>query len=187
MTMTDNKQLETPTTLDSLDSAQWLHISETVKLLLLSIAQIELTLTDGEHNVTGLGSLFTDMAEQLREVNAWLETQEDTPAEICDHGRHLAGKVNEGIVAFQFYDRLSQRLNHVVTGLALTEEVLRDEHSRTSEHAWKMLQRTIKSTYSLDCERKMFDLVLQGMPLHEALSQYQDEHLKQNNNDIELF
>ena len=184
------KNTLTETAIDANDClsapVDWVHIQETVKLLLLSMAQIELTLTDGEHNVTGLGQYFTDMAAHLRLMNQYLLKQPDTPEEIVEHGKFLENKINEGVMAFQFYDRLSQRLQHVITGLALTEEVLCDEQQRLSVSAWEEVQQQIKQAYSLDCERKMFDLVLQGTPLHEALALYRDEHLYRKD-DIELF
>lgn len=168
------------------DTADWLHIQETVKLLLLSMAQIELTLTDGEHNVTGLGQYFTHMAAHLRSMNQYLDQRPDTPAEIAEHGHKLEAQINEGVIAFQFYDRLSQRLQHVVTGLALTEDLLCDKQRRLSSAEWTLIHQQIKGSYSLDCERKMFELVLQGMPLHQALALYRDEHLYRKD-DIELF
>lgn len=164
----------------------WIHIHETVKLLLLSMAQIELTLTDGDHNVTGLGQQFTEMAEHLRKMNHHLQNEPDTPAEILAHGQQLESKINEGVVAFQFYDRLSQRLEHVVNVLALTEDILSDEQRRLKPQAWKSIQTQIKTNYSLDCERKMFDLVIQGMPLHEALELYRTDYIEPND-DVELF
>lgn len=163
-----------------------LHMQETVKLLLLSMAQIELTLTDGGYNVTGLGQQFTDMASHLRQVNLYLANQPDTPKDIIKHGIMLKTEIDKGVVAFQFYDRLSQRLQHVVTGLALTEDLLCDDKKRLLGEEWLRVQKQIKSTYSLEYERKMFDLVLQGMPLHEALALYRDEHLYRKD-DIELF
>ncbi|MCL1038955.1 hypothetical protein L2750_17635 [Shewanella submarina] len=167
-------------------TVDWIHIHETVKLLLLSMAQIELTLTDGDHNVTGLGLLFTEMAGHLREVNKHLRDSPDTPEEIMQHGNVLESKINEGVIAFQFYDRLSQRLEHVVTGLELAEDILSDEVRRIKPQSWKAIQKEIKMNYSLECEKKMFDLVIQGTPLSEALALYRDEHLEQED-DIELF
>ncbi|QYJ75196.1 MULTISPECIES: hypothetical protein [Shewanella] len=187
----EHAQDEDSLSMESLEAAllgedDWLHVQETVKLLLLSMAQIELTLTDGEYNVTGLGQQFTDMASHLRQVNLYLANQPDTPKDIIKHGIMLETEIDKGVVAFQFYDRLSQRLQHVVTGLALTEDLLCDDKKRLQGEEWLRVQKQIKSTYSLECERKMFDLVLQGMPLHEALALYRDEHLYRKD-DIELF
>ncbi|WP_372872863.1 hypothetical protein [Shewanella sp.] len=169
-----------------LSEVDWLHVQETVKLLLLSMAQIELTLTDGDYNVTGLGQQFTDMAAHLRQVNIYLANQPGTPRDIIKHGIMLETEIDKGVMAFQFYDRLSQRLQHVVTGLALTEELLTNEEKRAHGEEWLKVQKQIKASYSLECERKMFDLVLRGMPLHQALALYRDEHLYRKD-DIELF
>lgn len=169
------------------DTVDWCHIQESLKILLLAMAQIELSLTDGEHNVTELGSLFTNMAKHLDEVNTFLSQKADTPAEIISHGTDLAASINEGVVAFQFYDRVSQRLQHVIMGLALMEEVLNSKQLRISPDAWTKLQEEIQASYSLDCERKMFDLVLQGTSVHEALKLYRDENQSPKEDDIELF
>lgn len=168
-------------------TVEWVHIHETVKLLLLSMGQIELTLTDGDHNVTGLGRLFTEMAEHLKVVNAHLSQSPDTPEKIMTHGRELEIKINEGVMAFQFYDRLSQRLEHVVTGLELTEDILSDEQRRLDKQAWINIQKEIKVNYSLECERKMFELIIRGTPLCEALDQYRNAHIENHKDDIELF
>jgi len=169
------------------DAVDWCHIQESLKILLLAMAQIELSLSDGDHNVTELGSLFTNMAKHLDEVNAFLSQQSDTPDEILSHGAGLAASINEGVIAFQFYDRFSQRLQHVIMGLALMEEVLNSKQLRISPEAWRKLQEEIQASYSLDCERKMFDLVLQGTSVHEALKLYRDENQSAKEDDIELF
>ncbi|BAJ00209.1 hypothetical protein [Shewanella violacea] len=165
----------------------WCHIQETIKVLLLAMAQIELSLTDGEHNVTSLGALFTDMARHLEGMNSYINQLDDTPEEVLVHGENLAAAVNEGVVAFQFYDRVTQRLQHVIMGLALMEELLSSQKQRISPEAWEKLQEEIEASYSLDCERKMFNLVLQGIPVHEALKLYKDQHQVTPQDDIELF
>ncbi|MGL4473815.1 MAG: hypothetical protein ACRCT7_05060 [Shewanella sp.] len=164
----------------------WLHVHETVKMILVSMAQIELTLSDGDHNVTGLGEYFTLMAAHLRQMNAFLENSPSAPQTVKTHGQVLEAQIDQGIMAFQFYDRLSQRLVHVIHGLELTERVLRDPEKRLSRACWEDVQAEIKLNYTLDCERKMFDLVLQGAPLAAAIAAYKDDqHIPKD--DIELF
>ncbi|MBV7316655.1 hypothetical protein KU855_13470 [Shewanella sp. NIFS-20-20] len=164
----------------------WLHVHETVKMILVSMAQIELTLSDGDHNVTGLGEYFTLMAAHLRQMNSFLENNPATPQAVKTHGKVLEAQIDQGIMAFQFYDRLSQRLEHVVHGLELTEKVLMDPVKRLNRHCWEDVQAEIKLSYSLECERKMFDLVLQGTPLAEALAVYRNDQ-DAPKDDIELF
>ncbi|WP_394129401.1 hypothetical protein [Shewanella maritima] len=176
-------------TLTEEPSQPWDHVSETIKLLILSMAQIELSLSDGDKNVAGLGQLFTDMATHQTRVNQYLQSQDNTPEDIVAHGQQLADKVNEGVVAFQFYDRISQRLQHVTTGLALTEEVLKDEQKRIDEQAWQQVKQEIMRSYSLECEKYMFECVLKGIPLHEALAEYMHKQQPKSaeDDDIELF
>ncbi|MCG9712573.1 hypothetical protein L1D29_07075 [Shewanella insulae] len=169
------------------DDANWCHLQETTKLLLLATAQIELSLTDGDHNVTGLGQLFTQMAEHLSEVNRHLHGNADTPEAILAHSDGLMQAIDSGVMAFQFYDRISQRLNHVITALSLMEAMLGDKTRRHSQAAWMHLQGEIQAYYSLDCERQMFAALLEGVPIHEALNAYRETHLHQTKPDVELF
>ncbi|MCG9754547.1 hypothetical protein L1D40_04790 [Shewanella insulae] len=169
------------------DDANWCHLQETTKLLLLATAQIELSLTDGDHNVTGLGQLFTLMAEHLSEVNRHLHGNADTPEAILAHSDGLMQAIDSGVMAFQFYDRISQRLNHVITALSLMEAMLGDKTRRHSQAAWMHLQGEIQAHYSLDCERQMFAALLEGVPIHEALNAYRETHLHQTKPDVELF
>ena len=169
------------------DDADWCHLQETTKLLLLATAQIELSLTDGDHNVTGLGELFTQMAEHLGEVNRHLHSSGNTPQAILAHSDGLLRAIDNGVMAFQFYDRISQRLNHVITALSLMEAMLGDEKRRHSQAAWQDLQGEIQTHYSLDCERQMFAALLKGVPIHEALNAYRENHLQQTKQDVELF
>ncbi|QYJ97438.1 hypothetical protein K0J45_18370 [Shewanella alkalitolerans] len=169
------------------DDADWCHLQETTKLLLLATAQIELSLTDGDHNVTGLGQLFTQMAGHLTQVNRHLHGTADTPVAILAHSDSLMQAIDSGVMAFQFYDRISQRLNHVITALSLMETMLGDEQRRHSQAAWANLQREIQAHYSLDCERQMFAALLEGVPIHQALNAYRETHLQQTKQDVELF
>jgi len=175
-----------PTTTTDADTP-WCHVQETMNLLILAMAQIELGLEDGDQKVASLGDLFTDMATHQQQVNQYLAAQKDTPQTITEHGLQLAAKVNQGVMAFQFYDRLSQRLQHVVNGLGLTKEVLGDQHARHTRAAWQQVNQQIKNGYSLEEERALFDCILQGGTLAQALALYQQHKKKPQEDDIELF
>ncbi|MCW3172086.1 hypothetical protein [Shewanella subflava] len=178
--------IKPPTTVSELDEP-WCHVQETMNLLILAMAQIELGLYDGDQKVASLGELFTDMATHQQQVNHYLASQKDTPQAIRDHGQQLAAKVNQGVMAFQFYDRLSQRLQHVVNGLGLTKEVLGDPDARHTRAAWQQVNQQIKNGYSLAEERALFDCILQGGTLKQALALYQQHLAKPQQDDIELF
>ncbi len=48
-------------------------------------------------------------------------------------------------------------------------EVLKDPSKTNEQEEWLNLQNTIRSKYTLDSDQKMFDDVLNGMPVDEAL------------------
>ena len=55
---------------------------------------------------------------------------------------------------------------------------------------WKKLQEAIRSKYTMEEERKMFDNVLSGMSIEQALLEFKQDQLLKTDEDedcIELF
>jgi hypothetical protein len=71
-----------------------------------------------------LTDTFTSMADTLATIDVALGTLPDTigngmvKTEIQDNARQVAQKVHQAIIAFQFYDKLVQRLDHVCHSLS---------------------------------------------------------------------
>ena len=99
----------------------WSQVRETVLMLELAVGQIESALKEGNSTVEVLTDSFTSMAGYMRMMGSALEQLPDTPAtaqlkeSLIGHAGEVAGRVQRSIVAFQFYDKLSQRLAHVST------------------------------------------------------------------------
>jgi hypothetical protein len=100
---------------------------------------------------------------------------------------NVAGMVNQAIVAFQFYDRLSQRLAHVNHGLAWLAELVGDQDQAASAAAWAALQGKIRARYSMPEEVEMFEAVLlRGLTVEQAIREFM-EKMNSKGDDIELF
>jgi hypothetical protein len=174
----------------------WSQVRETVLMLELAAGQVEAAMTDSNSSVAVLTDTFTSMAETLATVDAALDTLPDSvgnglvKAVIREGTRQISEKVHHAIIAFQFYDKLVQRLDHVCHGLGGLSDVVSDKTKLYSPDEWVGLQQRIASKYTMIEERQMFDAVLQGMPVQEALKQYMNERMKEveeSGGEIELF
>lgn len=170
----------------------WSQVRETVLMLELSAGQIEAAMTDSNASVDVLTSSFTTMANAMHMIS-------DTVAALPDSGEAGASKVNlknsadsvsgmvhQAIIAFQFYDKLVQRLAHVTHSLAGLSDLVADQERIFSPEEWTKLQASIRAKYSMKEEQAMFDAVMNGMSVKDALEHFMAE-MKEKTDDIELF
>jgi hypothetical protein len=65
-------------------------------------------------------------------------------------------------------------------------ELVGDQGRLFNPGEWVALQQRIKAKYTTADEVAMFEAVMQGMPVHEAIDKFMAE-MKDKNDDIELF
>lgn len=171
----------------------WSHLRETVLMMELAVAQVEAAMTDSNASVDALTGTFTTMANTIKLINERISGLADTEAtapvktELVMATNNVAGMVNQAIVAFQFYDRLSQRLGHVNNGLAWLAELVGDQKQASSAAAWAELQGKIRARYSMPEEIEMFEAVLlRGLTVEQAIREFM-EKMNSKGDDIELF
>jgi hypothetical protein len=167
-----NEQDNKPSTAMAPD-LDWSQIRETVRMLHLSVAQIEMAMRDGDDSVMALSNSFTAM---IGNVNLIGLAAGDLPGDdgnikqtIQENCTKVSGRIQEVIVAFQFYDRLSQRLSHVSHSLESLANLVSDHGRLFNPHEWRALQQQIRSRYSMQEEQDMFDALLKGASIQEAL------------------
>lgn len=158
--------------------------SETAKLLALNVAQIHTGMLDGENSIEQLGDSFQNLANFCLSM----QSNDECSKETQQAAAKMYEKVNGAIVAFQFYDRLAQRLNHVQENLVLLADLLSDNEKLESPEDWGSLRIKIRSSYSIDSEMAMYEAVMNGASIEEAIELFKKE-LNQSSNDqaIELF
>lgn len=93
----------------------WSQVRETVMMLNLATAQISGTLKEGDESVSSLADAFTSMVGNVETAHMAAEelpdsTEKDTIIKNCEA---VASEMQHAIMAFQFYDKLTQRLSHV--------------------------------------------------------------------------
>lgn len=165
----------------------WSQVRETVRMINLAVAQIEMSMSEGDDSVDTLTSTFTAMAASVQQIEQQVKTGEETDesAQIIEQCEAVTADVQHAIVAFQFYDKLSQRLSHVSDTLGSLAELVGDSSRLHKPTEWTLLQDKIKSKYTMSVEHHMFDLIMQGMTIKEILQQLPSE--TDQNDDIELF
>ncbi|MFO1346949.1 MAG: hypothetical protein U1E85_11705, partial [Rhodocyclaceae bacterium] len=99
----------------------------------------------------------------------------------------VSGMVNQAVVAFQFYDKLAQRLAHVTHSLGDLATLVADQRRIYSPQEWVDLQGRIRAKYTTADECAMFEAVMSGTPVAEAIAHYVDAMKSKPVDDIELF
>jgi len=166
----------------------WSQVRETVMMLNLAVAQISGALQEGDESVKTLTDAFAAIVENAGAIRARVDSlpvEAGQRADIDQRCDDIATQMQNAIVAFQFYDKLSQRLSHLTDSLASLGELVGSPERLYNPFAWKQLQVDIKSRYTLESDKAMFDAILQGATVAEALrlSRLRDEARE----DIELF
>jgi hypothetical protein len=170
----------------------WSQVRETMLMLELATGQIESAMKDSNSSVDVLTDSFTTMAGYLHTISSTLAALPDegvvgdTKKNALDAANQVTGMVHQSIIAFQFYDKLTQRLTHVSHSLAALNELVGDQRRIFNPQEWVTLQDMIRSKYTTADERAMFDAVMGGMPVRAALDQYLCE-MKDKGSDIDLF
>lgn len=165
----------------------WSHIKETVMMLNLSVARLEHAMTDGEDSVETLTDSFTSLAASISTMGTAASDLPDSPIKdtIVRNWNAVSDKVHSAIIAFQFYDKLSQRLVHISKSLSEMTALVENEKRINDPYEWKGLQEMIKSKYTLDSDIEMFNAILAGKSVEQILLEARESYKQEN--DIELF
>ncbi len=165
----------------------WSQVRETVKLLTVSVSQVESNMHAGDESVSTLTESFTGIVEHMTAINDLLNTLEpsDTKSEALAHCQQTSDKIQTSIIAFQFYDRLQQSLTHVANALKGLTELVESPERLYNPMEWKKFQDDIREKYTMESEKILFDAILQGKSIEEAIkiAAKADEE----DDEIELF
>ena len=172
----------------------WSQVSETVRMLNLAVAQIIASMHEGDQSVETVGDTFTTLANQLQQISRMGsalrkdEAGKESLDEMLNTLQDVSDKVQRFIIAFQFYDKLSQRLNHVSTDLTDLAELVGDRARIYNPAHWQSLQQQIRSRYSTVEEHRMFEALMNGAGLQEALSILKEDKPSSTDEDsVDLF
>lgn len=171
----------------------WSQVKETVLMLKLAAAQVEFSLKDGTQSVDVLTNSFTSMAGEVNTIGRALDNLSEKYAldkadqsEVKQSCDQISEKMQQAIIAFQFYDTLVQRLDHVVNSLSGLGDLVADSSRLYSPQEWRALQEKIRSRYTMEKERELFDAVVAGEDMVQVLQRMHDVATS-DQDDVELF
>lgn len=122
-------------------------------LLELATAQLEVAL----HNSNAQVERLAASVDAISKLGAGLRMHAD-PA-VAEQGARLMAEALSAMFAMQYHDQLAQRLEHVRDALGDMHDALAAPlPPPTCE-----LLRVIRSRYTMEDERKLFDVVLGGL------------------------
>ncbi|BCD98412.1 hypothetical protein [Marinagarivorans cellulosilyticus] len=177
----------------------WSHVRETINMLYLAVCQIEATMSDSNASVDTLTQSFTTLASHNNEVSQKIQRVANPDElnafkdDIVETAARMNTNINSSVQAFQFYDRVCQRLDHVARSLEKVSGVMNDQDSLHEPKEWRRIQNDIKDSYTMEAERVMFEHIMDGGSIEDALKIYQQyfnhstSHPRDDVDDVELF
>lgn len=179
------------------DADSWSHIQETITMLCLAVCQIEASMSDSHESVNTLTQSFTDIADHSRSVDLQVQSLQATDElvsfkqEVATTAAQMHAQISKAITAFQFYDRVSQRLDHVARSLEAVTSIMTDNGQLNNPLAWQDIQQRVKNNYTMEAERIMFEHIMRGASVEEALQIYRHHFTQEDAQDdideVELF
>lgn len=143
------------------------QLQQTLLVLRVAASQLLASLREADHSVQQLGEAFAEMA-QTEESHA------------------VSQPLQQATTALQFYDSLTQRVEHVAHSLQWLESLLADSQQLNSSEAWQQLQQQIRSRYTMEHERALFDAILAGEDAAQVMQALQ-QSLRETRDEVELF
>ncbi len=193
-------QLENDT--NDLHSLGWKELQDTILTLNLAVAQIEMSMKDGDHSVSTLIDSFTTLSGCVQVIDSASSEIPDRPTVETDcrtiretvqtNVDLVAEKIAAAIVAFQFYDKLTQRLSHVSSSLSELTKIVSDQEQIASHEDWHTLREQLRKTYSMVDEASMFEAIMRGEDIESAIriassNKERPADEKDNTGEVDLF
>ena len=127
-------------------------------------------------NAAAQAEQLSQSVAQFTAIGARLRAANDES--LTSHAKAIEEEAIRAMMAMQFHDQLAQRVTHVREALG----DLHDELRSGKESDWSELLRKMRAHYTMEDERRLFDMVLGSLP--EAPSKREDEALVSS---VELF
>jgi hypothetical protein len=123
-------------------------------LLELTAAQLEVALQNSNSQVERLAAAIAAFARLGVEMSV------SSDLAVAEQGARVNAEAQRALFAMQFHDQLAQRIHHVRDALG----DMHDAVTAPSPPAADDLLGVIRSRYTMEDERRLFDVVLAGVP-----------------------
>jgi type II secretory pathway component PulJ len=158
-------------------------------MLILSAIQVEDMLSTADTSVDTLTESFTSIVEHMQAINKHLLALDSCAIrdEAIIRCSETTEKIQASIIAFQFYDRMQQCLQHVTSNLKGLSELVESPDRLYNPTEWRKFQTKIRSRYTMESEKLMFDAIVEGKSIDEALAIKNIHEEEDQSDNIELF
>lgn len=161
------------------------HLARTLGLC---EAQMESALHDSDVAVDALVKAFTGLAESTRTITALTQNMPPEAKALLGEGLQqqaelISKQIASAVVAFQFYDKLTQRLGHVRYSLSTLALFVCDRTQAAEPDQWDRLLKTLRRLYRTEEERQIFQMIMDGMPMGQEPA----AAAKDSGSEVELF
>ena len=163
----------------------WTPEQQIARMLLLCEAQMESALSESDVAVDELIKSFKGLIEAGQALGA----QNDN-TNLAQQLDALRQQTAAAVVAFQFYDKLNQRLGHVRYSLSALAMFVCDREKAHERDQWRRLFSTLRRLYRTEEERQLFKLMVEGASAEEAREHIQQSTLTLRSSptgEIEIF
>ena len=153
-------------------AAAWTPEQQIARLLSLCEAQMESALSESDVAVEALVKSFAGLIEAGQALGS---SSEKAPVDLAAQLETLKQQTAAAVVAFQFYDKLTQRLGHVRYSLSALAMFVCDHAKSGEREQWRRMFATLRRLYRTEEERQLFRLMVEGASAEEAR-----EHIQQS-------
>jgi len=158
-------------------------------LLQLAAAQLSLSLEETEKPFHDLTKLFLEIVRHHTQIDELLQQTVPNIEEVHALQKRTEEKVKKAVIDFQFYDRMSQRLHHILSNIQQSILVLNNIEQFQDEKEWQKIFDGIEESYTMQEEKDLYLAIKRGEGFESAVRKLIDKtHEKEAiEADIELF
>jgi hypothetical protein len=137
-------------------------------MLGLCEAQMESALNESDKAVDALVNAFTCLVDATRSVSSLTQNlppdiRESLAGDLEKQVAAISKQMGAAVMAFQFYDKLTQRLGHVRYSLSTLALFVCDRTQTNQPDQWKRLLNTLRRLYRTEEERQIFQMIMDGI------------------------
>ena len=172
-------------------ASTWTPEQQIARLLSLCEAQMESALSESDVAVQELVKSFAGLIEAGQALGSMSEKAPEAGAtDMAAQLDALKKQTAAAIVAFQFYDKLTQRLGHVRYSLSALAMFVCDGAKTGERDQWRRMFATLRRLYRTEEERQLFRMMVEGASAEEARGHIQQSTLTLRaapTGEIEIF
>jgi hypothetical protein len=172
-------------------ASAWTPEQQVARLLSLCEAQMESALSESDVAVEALVKSFAGLIEAGQALGSISDKTPQTGAtDLAAQLEALKKQTAAAVVAFQFYDKLTQRLGHVRYSLSALAMFVCDRAKAGEREQWRRMFATLRRLYRTEEERQLFRLMVEGASAEEAREHIQQSTLTlraATTGEIEIF